>query len=223
MVDKEELFKKMQEAIFNYDKDLAVKLAKEAIEAGIDPLEAIEKGFAVAIRELGEKFDRMEIFLPELIMGADAMKAAVDILKEEIVRRGQKVEKKGVVVIGTVEGDIHDIGKTIVIAMLQSAGFDVYDLGKDVPIPRFLQAAEEVNADIIAASALLTTTMMKQRDLIEYLKSQGKRDKYFVIVGGAPCSQKWADEIGADGYARDAIEAVKLCERLMEQKKKKGA
>jgi len=165
----------------------------------------------------------MEIFLPELIMGADAMKAAVDILKEEIVRRGQKVEEKGVVVIGTVEGDIHDIGKTIVIAMLQSAGFDVYDLGKDVPIPRFLQAAEEVNADIIAASALLTTTMMKQRDLIEYLKSQGKRDKYFVIVGGAPCSQKWADEIGADGYARDAIEAVKLCERLMEQKKKKGA
>ena len=138
LVDKEELFKKMQKAIYDYDKDGAVKLAKEALASGVDPLEAVEKGFAVAIRDLGEKFDKMEIFLPELVMGAEAMKAAVDVLKEAILAKGETLEKKGTVVIGTVEGDIHDIGKTIVVAMLQAAGFEVVDLGKDVPIPRVL-------------------------------------------------------------------------------------
>ena len=221
MVNKEEIFKKMQKAIYDYDKDAAVAAAKEALDAGIDPVEAVEKGFAVAIRDLGEKFDRMEIFLPELVMGAEAMKAGVEILKEAILARGETMEKKGTVVIGTVEGDIHDIGKTIVIAMLQSAGFEVYDLGKDVPIPEFLKRAEEVKADIIGASALLTTTMLRQKDLIEYIKMSGKRDKYFIIVGGAPTSKDWAKEIGADGHGKDAIEAVKVCEELM--KKKRGA
>ncbi|MCD6485630.1 MAG: corrinoid protein [Candidatus Odinarchaeota archaeon] len=220
MVDKEELFKKMQKAIYDYDKEGAVALAKEALASGIDPLEAVEKGFAVAIRDLGDKFDRMEIFLPELVMGAEAMKAAVDVLKEAITARGETLEKKGTVVIGTVEGDIHDIGKTIVVAMLQAAGFEVVDLGKDVPIPTFVKRAEEVSADIIGASALLTTTMPRQKDLIEYLKTYGKRDKYFVIVGGAPTTKEWAKEIGADGQGKDAAEAVKLCEKLM--KKKRG-
>jgi len=220
LVDKEELFKKMQKAIYDYDKDGAVKLAKEALASGVDPLEAVEKGFAVAIRDLGEKFDKMEIFLPELVMGAEAMKAAVDVLKEAILAKGETLEKKGTVVIGTVEGDIHDIGKTIVVAMLQAAGFEVVDLGKDVPIPTFVKRAEEVNADIIGASALLTTTMPRQKDLIEYLKTYGKRDKYFVIVGGAPTTKEWAKEIGADGQGKDAAEAVKLCEELM--KKKRG-
>ena len=162
----------------------------------------------------------MEIFLPELVMGAEAMKAAVDVLKEAITARGETLEKKGTVVIGTVEGDIHDIGKTIVVAMLQAAGFEVVDLGKDVPIPTFVKRAEEVSADIIGASALLTTTMPRQKDLIEYLKTYGKRDKYFVIVGGAPTTKEWAKEIGADGQGKDAAEAVKLCEKLM--KKKRG-
>ncbi len=220
LVDKEELFKKMQKAIYDYDKEGAVALAKEALASGIDPLEAVEKGFAVAIRDLGDKFDRMEIFLPELVMGAEAMKAAVDVLKEAITARGETLEKKGTVVIGTVEGDIHDIGKTIVVAMLQAAGFEVVDLGKDVPIPTFVKRAEEVSADIIGASALLTTTMPRQKDLIEYLKTYGKRDKYFVIVGGAPTTKEWAKEIGADGQGKDAAEAVKLCEKLM--KKKRG-
>lgn len=220
LVDKEELFKKMQKAIYDYDKDGAVALAKEALASGIDPLEAVEKGFAVAIRDLGDKFDRMEIFLPELVMGAEAMKAAVDVLKEAITAKGETLEKKGTVVIGTVEGDIHDIGKTIVVAMLQAAGFEVVDLGKDVPIPTFVKRAEEVNADIIGASALLTTTMPRQKDLIEYLETYGKRDKYFVIVGGAPTTKEWAKEIGADGQGKDAAEAVRLCEELM--KKKRG-
>ena len=220
LVDKEELFKKMQKAIYDYDKEGAVALAKEALANGIDPLEAVEKGFAVAIRDLGDKFDRMEIFLPELVMGAEAMKAAVDVLKEAITARGETLEKKGTVVIGTVEGDIHDIGKTIVVAMLQAAGFEVVDLGKDVPIPTFVKRAEEVNADIIGASALLTTTMPRQKDLIEYLETYGKRDKYFVIVGGAPTTKEWAKEIGADGQGKDAAEAVRLCEELM--KKKRG-
>jgi len=220
LVDKEELFKKMQKAIYDYDKEGAVALAKEALASGIDPLEAVEKGFAVAIRDLGDKFDRMEIFLPELVMGAEAMKAAVDVLKEAITAKGETLEKKGTVVIGTVEGDIHDIGKTIVVAMLQAAGFEVVDLGKDVPIPTFVKRAEEVNADIIGASALLTTTMPRQKDLIEYLETYGKRDKYFVIVGGAPTTKEWAKEIGADGQGKDAAEAVRLCEELM--KKKRG-
>ena len=220
LVDKEELFKKMQKAIYDYDKEGAAALAREALAEGVDPLEAVEKGFAVAIRDLGDKFDRMEIFLPELVMGAEAMKAAVDILKEAIVAKGEKLEKKGTIVIGTVEGDIHDIGKTIVVAMLQASGFEIVDLGKDVPIPTFVKRAEEVNADIIGASALLTTTMPRQKDLIEYLETYGKRDKYFVIVGGAPTTKEWAKEIGADGQGKDAAEAVRLCEELM--KKKRG-
>ena len=219
LVDKEELFKKMQKAIYDYDKEGAVALAKEALANGVDPLEAVEKGFAVAIRDLGDKFDRMEIFLPELVMGAEAMKAAVDILKEAILAKGETLEKKGTVVIGTVEGDIHDIGKTIVVAMLQAAGFEVIDLGKDVPIPTFVKRAEEVHADIIGASALLTTTMPRQKDLIEYLQTYGKRDQYFVIVGGAPTTKEWAKEIGADGQGKDAAEAVKLCEELMKKKR----
>ena len=219
LVDKEELFKKMQKAIYDYDKEGAVALAKEALANGVDPLEAVEKGFAVAIRDLGDKFDRMEIFLPELVMGAEAMKAAVDILKEAILAKGETLEKKGTVVIGTVEGDIHDIGKTIVVAMLQAAGFEVVDLGKDVPIPTFVKRAEEVHADIIGASALLTTTMPRQKDLIEYLQTYGKRDQYFVIVGGAPTTKEWAKEIGADGQGKDAAEAVKLCEELMKKKR----
>jgi corrinoid protein of di/trimethylamine methyltransferase len=206
----EEIYAKMQASIRDYDRDAAVTAAQEALEAGLDPLVAVEKGFAEPIRELGDAFDRMEIFLPQLVMAADAMKTGMAVIEEAMKASGSALEKKGTVVLGTVEGDIHDIGKTVVGAMMQANGYEVHDLGVEVPSTRFIQAAEELGADIIAMSALLSTTMLFQRDVVELLQNKGIREKYYVIVGGAPVTQSWADEIGADGFARDAVEAVKV-------------
>ena len=210
MATADEIYAKMRNSIQEYDEDAAAAAAKEAVEASLDPVEAVEKGFGVAIRELGDAFDRMEIFLPQLVMAADAMKAGVTVLEEAMEVSGGKLEKKGAVVLGTVEGDIHDIGKTVVGAMLQANGYDVHDLGVDVPSTRFIQAAEELGANIIALSALLSTTMLYQRDVMELLRNKGLQDKYFVIIGGAPVTQEWADEIGADAYALHAVEAVSV-------------
>jgi len=217
MATQEEVLAKMRASIEDYDKEAAVAAAREALEAGIDPNLAMEEGFAKPIRALGEAFDRMEIFLPQLVMAADAMKAGVAVLEEAILASGSTLEKKGVVVLGTVEGDIHDIGKTVVMAMLQAGGYEVHDLGVEVPTPRFIQAAEEINANIIGMSALLSTTMLRQRDVIELLRNKGLASRYFTIVGGAPVTQKWADEIGADAYARDAVEAVKVLDASREK------
>ena len=210
MASKEEIYARMQASIREYDEEAAAAAAKEAIEAGLDPVEAVEQGFASTIRELGDAFDRMEIFLPQLVMAADAMKAGVAVLEEAIKAGGGTIDKKGIVVLGTVVGDIHDIGKTIVGAMLQANGYQVHDLGVDVPATRFIQAAEELKADVIAMSALLSTTMLFQRDVVELLHNKGLDDEYFVMVGGAPVTQQWADEIGANGYARHAVEAVSI-------------
>ena len=210
MATADEIYAKMRNSIQEYDEDAAAAAAKEAVEASLDPVEAVEKGFGVAIRELGDAFDRMEIFLPQLVMAADAMKAGVTVLEEAMEVSGGKLEKKGAVVLGTVEGDIHDIGKTVVGAMLQANGYDVHDLGVDVPSTRFIQAAEELGANIIALSALLSTTMLYQRDVMELLRNKGLQGKYFVIIGGAPVTQEWADEIGADAYALHAVEAVSV-------------
>ena len=206
----EEIYAKMQASIKDYDRDAAAAAAQEAVEAGLDPLVAVEKGFAEPIRELGEAFDRMEIFLPQLVMAADAMKTGMAVIEEAMKASGSALEKKGTVVLGTVEGDIHDIGKTVVGAMMQANGYEVHDLGVEVPSTRFIQAAEELGADIIAMSALLSTTMLFQRDVIELLQNKRVREEYYIIVGGAPVTQSWADEIGADGFARDAVEAVKV-------------
>lgn len=210
MPTADDIYARMQNSIQEYDEVEAAAAAREAVAAGLNPLEAVEKGFAGAIRELGEAFDRMEIFLPQLVMAADAMKAGVAVLEEAIQASGGKLEKKGVVVLGTVEGDIHDIGKTVVGAMLQANGYEVHDLGVDVPSPRFIQAAEDLGANVIALSALLSTTMLHQRDVTELLRNKGLKDNYFVIIGGAPVTQHWADEIGADAYALHAVEAVRV-------------
>jgi trimethylamine corrinoid protein len=143
-------------------------------------------------------------------MAADAMKTGMTVIEEAMKASGGALEKKGTVVLGTVEGDIHDIGKTVVGAMMQANGYEVHDLGVEVPSTRFIQAAEELGADIIAMSALLSTTMLFQRDVIELLQNKRIREEYYIIVGGAPVTQSWADEIGADGFARDAVEAVKV-------------
>jgi dimethylamine corrinoid protein len=215
----EQIYANMQAAMENYDADAAVAAAKEAVAAGLDPTQAVERGFAGPIREVGEAFHRMDIFLPQLVMAADAMKAGVAVLEAAITAGGGKLEKKGVIIIGTVEGDIHDIGKTVVAAMLQANGYEVHDLGVEVPAPRFIQAAEEAHAQVIGLSALLSTTMLFQRDVLEMLRNKRLDKKYFTIVGGAPVTQAWADQIGASAYARDAVEAV----RVLEERRKEWA
>ena len=210
MSNAEQIYAKMRASIEQYDEDAAVAAAEEAVEAGLDPLVAVEQGFATSIRELGEAFDCMEIFLPQLVMGADAMKAGMAVLEEAITAGGGELKKKGVVVLGTVEGDIHDIGKTVVGAMLQANGYEVHDLGVEVPASRFIEVARSVNADVIAMSALLSTTMLFQRDVLELLRNKGLNEEYFTIIGGAPVTEQWAEKIGADAYAGDAVAAVKV-------------
>lgn len=210
MTTIDQIYAKMRASIEEYDGDAAAAAAQEAIAAGIDPAEALEKGFAEPIRAVGEAFHRMEIFLPQLVMASEAMKAGVAVLEAAMAAAGGKLEKKGVIVLGTVEGDIHDIGKTIVGSMLQAGGYEVHDLGIEVSPPRFIQAAADANADIIAMSALLSTTMLSQRDVIELLRNKGQADRYFTIIGGAPVTQEWADQIGANAFAADAPEAVRV-------------
>lgn len=216
MQEKELIITEMQTSIRNYDEKAAVESARRAVAAELNLLEAVEEGFAVPIRELGDAFDRMDIFLPELMLAAEAMAKGMEILDDAIKAGGGQVAKKGVVVLGTVAGDIHDIGKTVVGAMLQANGYEVHDLGVEVPDMQFIEAAISHRADIIAMSALLSTTMLHQGNVIEILKDKGTRDNYFIIVGGAPVTQDWSKKIGADGFARDAFGAVKLLDNNME-------
>lgn len=211
-----EVLNELMNAVTNFDADKAVMVAKKAVRIGVDPTEAIEKGLAKGLQTVGERFERGELFLMHLAAAAEAAKRAIDeVLQPEIAK--QELERKGlgVVVIGTVEGDIHDIGKNLVGAMLFAAGFDIHDIGKDVDTEVFVKKVKELNPDIVAASALLSTTLPAQRKLIEALKASGIRDKVKVIVGGAPVTDEWAKEIGADGYAEDAPGAVKLVKTLL--------
>jgi corrinoid protein of di/trimethylamine methyltransferase len=211
---KNELLPKMNEAIVAGDRESAAALAGDAVRSGLDLLEVIEQGYVPGIQKVGELWEQGEYFLPELISSAEAMKAAMAILDPELQRRNIGSRMGGRVVIGTVEGDIHDIGKNLVASMLQAGGFEVFDLGADVKLERFIDKAEEVGAGMICLSALLTTTMTNQKRLLGLLRDRGLRDKYKVLVGGAPASRKWAEDIGADGYAENAVAAVKLAKSL---------
>ncbi|MEM4854756.1 MAG: corrinoid protein [Thermosphaera sp.] len=206
---------KLKEAIINGDKDAATSLAREALELGLDPIKIANEVLVPAILEIGERWVRGEAFIVDIILAADAMKAALDVLKPEIVKRGGEVRRLGRVVIGTVEGDIHDIGKNIVATMLEASGFEVIDLGVDVPPAGFVDAVRRYNPDVVGMSALLTSTMVKQKETIEALKAAGLRNKVKVIIGGAPTSEEWAKEIGADGWAPDAISAIDLVKKLL--------
>jgi len=214
---KDELLRSMNEAIVAGDKGAAVALAADAVRSGANLLEVIEKGYVPGLQKVGELWEQGDYFLPELISSAEAMKAAMAVLEPELDRNKIVARTGGKVVIGTVEGDIHDIGKNLVASMLQAGGFEVFDLGADVKLERFVEKAEIVGAEIICLSALLTTTMTNQRRLIGLLRDKGLRDKYKVLVGGAPASRKWADEIGADGYAENAVAAVKLARTMIGQ------
>jgi corrinoid protein of di/trimethylamine methyltransferase len=211
----DELFQAMAQSIIDGDPDVAADLARKALEAGIDPLEAINRGFVPGVDYVGEQYSKGEMFLPDLVLAGEAMKAAIAVLEPEITRRGGQRQTLGTVVIGTVEGDIHDIGKTLVATMLSVGGFRVYDLGVDVPVITFVEKAREVNADIVGMSALLTTTMVRQRDVVEALEDAGLRSRVKVMVGGAPVTRAWAQEIGADGYSEDAIGAVAVARQLV--------
>jgi corrinoid protein of di/trimethylamine methyltransferase len=180
-----ELFQAMAQSIIDDETEVAEQLAQQAIEQGIEPLDAINQGFTVGVNYVGEQFSLGEMFLPELVLAGEAMKAAVTVLEPEMAKRGAERQMLGKVVLGTVEGDMHDIGKTLVATMLSASGFQVYDLGANVPVETFVEKARQVNADIVGLSALLTTTMVKQKDVIEALDDLGLRPKVKVMVGGA--------------------------------------
>jgi corrinoid protein of di/trimethylamine methyltransferase len=209
------LYDECADAVLAGDGDRAEKLAQEALSKGFPPLEVIEKGFVRGIREVGRLWEEGSLFLPELVMGAEAMKRAMAVLQPLLRGGGSAPEMQGRVVIGTIEGDIHDIGKTLVATLLSANGFDVQDLGADVPVARFVDEAARTDACCIAVSALLTTTMNGQRRVVEELEKRSMRRKVKVIVGGAPCSEEWAREIGADGYAGDAVGAVKVMSEMV--------
>ena len=199
-----------RQAIIDGDAERSEELAKLTLEKGMPVLEVVDKGFVTGIREVGRLWEEGELFLPELVIGADAMKKAMDVLRPALGGDEGGQDRLGHVVIGTIEGDIHDIGKTLVATMLAANGFEVTDLGADVPVAKFVETAEEKGADWIAISALLTTTMPGQKKVIEQLEAKSLRRGVKVMVGGAPCSEEWASEIGADGYAGHAVAAVAL-------------
>jgi len=211
----EDLFQKMAQSILDGDSEIAVVLAKQAIQTGVDPLEAISKGFVVGVNQVGANFACGQAFLPELVMAGEAMKAAVATLEPEMQRRGTTRQVLGRVVLATVQGDIHEIGKTLVGTMLSASGFQVYDLGVDVPAARIIEKVKEVDADLVGLSALLTTTMVKQKEVIGELDKLGLRRKVKVMVGGAPVTRDWVQKIEADGYSEDAVGAVGLAKRLV--------
>jgi len=211
----DEMFAKLAQAVIDGEPEDAEQLAKEALDQGLDPLSCINEGLTKGIQKVGELFASGEYFLPELIIGAEAMKKALAVLEPAMVG-DQSREVVGRVVIGTVEGDMHEIGKTLVGTMLIANGFQVIDIGVDKNAAEFIKAVQENEADIVGASALLTTTMLQQKKLIESLQEANLRDKVKVMVGGAPVTSSFASEIGADGYAEDAISAVDLAFRLVD-------
>jgi len=211
----EELYKQMAQSIIDGDSDAAVELAKKAIETKIHPLDAITKGFVLGVNHIGELFGKGEAFLPELVMAGEAMKAVVVTLEPELKKLGETRETLGRVVLATVEGDIHEIGKTLVGTMLSASGFEVFDLGVDQPADKIIGKALEVDAQIIGMSALLTTTMVRQREVIEELDKEGLRPRIKVMIGGAPITRDWFEKIKADGYSEDAVGAVKVAKGMV--------
>jgi corrinoid protein of di/trimethylamine methyltransferase len=221
-MSKEVIFEKLMEAVFNGDEEAAKKASEEIVKSGADPLEVIEKYLSPAMKRVGEKFEKGEYFLTNLMLSAEAMKSATGILTaglDKDARIKLKGETKGIVVVGSVAGDIHDIGKNILSLLLQANGFEVYDLGRDVPSMTFVKKAQETNAGMIALSSLMTTTRPGQKDVIDLLNGMSLRNRYVVMVGGAPTTKEWAEEIGADSWAETAEEGVKLALAIMKEKK----
>jgi len=214
----DELFSTMRQSIIDGAPDTASSLAQQAVASGVAPIDAINHGYVPGMHDVGEQFARGQMFLPDMMASAEAMRAAMAVLDPELKKLGTERPMAGVVVLGTTKGDIHEIGKILVGTMLTAHGFRVHDLGVDVAADKFAAKVREFNADIVGVSALLTTTMRNQRGVIEALDKAGLRGQVKVMVGGAPVTRRWAEEIGADGYAKDAMCAVELARELMQQK-----
>ena len=206
----ESIYERLGATIIAGDKDKLLQAVEDALREGVTPSDIIEKGMSPGMKEVGERFARYEIYLPEMLMAAEAWEYAMKFLEPKLLEAGTERKKVGRVVLGTVKGDVHSIGKTIVGAMLKMSGFEVFDLGVDVAASAFVTKAEEVEANIIAASALMSTTIPQQKSIIEHLEARGVRSKYCVLVGGGSTNQEWADSIGADGYGRTAGDATAL-------------
>jgi corrinoid protein of di/trimethylamine methyltransferase len=209
-----DLLTKITASLVDGETELTVTATKQALAAGVEPLTIIHSGLVPGMRIVGEKFSCGEYFLPNLIVSANGMKQAMQLLEPELRARQQALQSPGTVVIGTVQGDIHEIGKSLVATMLSANGFEVHDLGVDVPVDKIIGAVKATGASLVGLSSLLTTTMIMQKKVIEALASAGLRGRVKVLVGGAPVSPKWAEDIGADGYAEDAVGAVDLAKRL---------
>jgi trimethylamine corrinoid protein len=213
----QESFSAMRQSIIDGAPATAAELARRAVADGIAPLEAINGGYVPGMQAVGEQFAKGQMFLPDMMASAEAMRAAMAVLDPELKKLGSERPVAGTVVLGTTKGDIHEIGKSLVGTLLSAHGFRVYDLGVDVSGDRFAAKAQEVGAHIVGVSALLTTTMRNQKTVIEALEKSGLRSKVKVMVGGAPVTRRWAQEIGAEGYAKDAMSAVELARHLMAQ------
>ena len=211
----EELCTQAKEALVDLDEDLAYETLDTAIEDGADLTALLTHGYSAGMQELGDLFAEKEVFLPDLMYASEIMENVSAKIEESMDSEASVSTSKGTIVFATVEGDVHDIGKGICCSLLKAEGFTVYDMGKDVSAEAIVEKAQEVNADLIGLSALLTTTMMVQRDVIEMLKEKGIREQYKVLVGGAPVTPAWAEQIGADGYSGDAAACVKLASSLM--------
>ena len=213
-MDKPEILEGLKNAVVEMDEDLARELAQEALAQGMDAYDTINRGLIPGMAIVGQKYDDEEYFVPEILLCADAMQAALDILRPHL--KPETMPRQGKVVIGVIEGDIHDIGKNIVRMMLEVGGLEVHDLGRDVPVAQFVDEAERLQADIIAISTLMSTTMGNMGRVVEELEKRGTRERFKVIIGGGPISQTFADQIGADCYGRDAAEAVRLAQAFLE-------
>lgn len=213
---KAEMYEAMRKSILDGDEELAAKLAETALKENMDLTETMNEGFLKGIQEVGDLYQNGEYFLPELVCAADAMKAALEILTPALKKlSGGAGVAKGQVALATVEGDVHDIGKKIVAAMLTAAGYEVYDIGVDVQADQIIRTVSERKPDVLGLSAMLTTTMQEQKNVISLLEKENLRDQVKVIVGGAPVSSRWAESIRADGYSDDAMNAVKLTAKLL--------
>jgi len=212
---RSEILERLSNAVMETNADAARKAAADALQAKIDPVEAIQNGLAKGLREVGARFERGEMFLMELILGGEAMKAGLEVFKPEMLKQTKELTGTGTVILGTVEGDMHDIGKSVVNAMLTAEGFDVIDLGVDVPDQIFVDKTREVKPHILGLSALMTTTRTKQKDVIDTLKRAQLRDRVKVMVGGATVTPEWAQEIAADAYGEDGVDAAKKAKELL--------
>lgn len=211
-------FEELKNAVMDGDTEKTCELVKGLVDS-VEPLEIIHNGMLPGLKEIGDRFGKGEAFLPEMMLSAEAFQEAMKLIEPKLLERGESYEKLGTVVFGTVFSDIHEIGKNIVIILMRIHGFKVVDLGANVPPTAFVEKAQQENADIIAMSALMTTTMTYQKDVIDYLKSVGLRDKYIVLVGGGPVDEKWAKEIGADGTSDTATGAVEIAKKLLNARK----